>query len=107
MTTRGKLKKEDGFYLEEDSDGDDEFMLQCHNDLVEAEEARKKRLEEKRNRNYVSIKLIPEELWPKIFSYLDSSKEIFQLSTMCKSFRGAISPGLVVQTAVYEGGNRQ
>ena len=86
-------------------------MLQQQQALQRAEETRKhhakKRREEKRKRNFVPVEMIPDQLWPTIFSYLDSSKELFQLSTMSKSFRAAITPELVVQTAVYEGGTRK
>jgi hypothetical protein len=49
--------------------------------------------------------MIPDELLPKIFSYMDSAKEIYQLSLMSKTFRQAITPELVVQCAVFQGGD--
>ena len=52
------------------------------------------------------ISTIPTELLLPIFSYLDSIRDIYHLTTMCKSFRLEISnaPQLVVKTAVFEGG---
>jgi hypothetical protein len=109
VTTRSSNKRERPSYAENDSEDDEEYTLQQHEALERAEETRnrlvKKLREEKRERNYVPVNMIPDELLPKIFSYLDSAKEIYQLSLMSKTFRQAITPELVVQCAVFQGGD--
>lgn len=107
--TRSRNKRNRPSYVEEDSEDDNECLIQDHQALEQAIEYRKhrakKQREARRKRNYVPVEMIPPELLPKIFSYLDNAKEIYQLSLMSKSFRQAISPELVVQSALFQGGD--
>ena len=48
--------------------------------------------------------MIPEELLPHILLYLDSAKEVWQLGNLNKSFRRAITPEIVIRSAVFQGG---
>ena len=86
-------------------------LQQLELSMKRAEEAHRKiggkRREERWLITHPSFKKIPVVLLPKIFSYLDSVKEVWQLSIMCKPFRDAISPKLVVRAAVFQGGKSQ
>jgi hypothetical protein len=110
-TTRARKRRIDGDG-NDDRDIEDEEYQQLALALVEAEERRKqtakKRRKDKWTRNHPVdpfVEMLPFELLPKIFSYLDSVNLVYKLSLLSKSFRHAITPELVVQTAVFQGGN--
>ena len=74
--------------------GFDEKQDQDHQQMA-------KRRKERWERNHPPFEMILVALLPKIFSYLDNVNEVFQLSTLCKSFRLVIkdSPEIVVHAA--------
>ena len=76
--------------------------------LEEAEQTRsrlsKKRRLESFERNHPPFEMLPTELLPNIMLFLDSARDVFNLSLCSKSLREAVSPEIVVRSAVFQGG---
>lgn len=110
MTTRARKRRIDGDG-NDDRDIEDEEYQQLALALVEAEERRKQTAKKRRKDKWIRnhpvdpfVEMLPFALLPKIFSYLDSVNLVYKLSLLSKSFRHAITPELVVQTAIFQGG---
>lgn len=107
-TTRARKRRINGDGGNDECDIDDEEYQQLALALTEAEETRKQTAKKRRKlkwtRNHPQVEMLPVELLPKIFSYLDNVNLVYKLSVLSKSFRHAITPELVVQTAVFQGG---
>lgn len=106
VSTRAKRRRI--FYGEDHDNNEDEEYQQLAEALAESLETQKqltkKRRKDQWKRNYPPIEMLHVELLPKIFSYLDNAKEVYQLSLYSKSFARAITPELVVKVAVFNGG---
>lgn len=76
--------------------------------LEEAERTRsrlaKKRRIESWVRNHPPFEILPTELLPTIMLFLDSARDVYNLSLCSKSLRRAVTPEIVVRSAVFQGG---
>ena len=76
--------------------------------LEEAERTRsrlaKKRRIESWERIHPPFEILPTELLPTIMLFLDSARDVYNLSLCSKSLRRAVTPEIVVRSAVFQGG---
>jgi len=90
-------------------------FTQCNqsfdNILEEAEKTRSRLAKERRKENWLRshppVETLPYCLLPHILSYLDSCKDLYTLSLCSKSFRQAITPEMVVRSAIFQGEKAQ
>lgn len=95
-------------FIEQVDDDELERLLVEEEEEAKAEKEKKRlekkrRLEEKKPK-VCTLEMLPQEVLPLVLSFLDSAQKLYELSLLCKSFREAISPELVVSAAVFQGG---
>lgn len=64
----------------------------------------KKRRKESWQRNHPPFEMLPVDVLPKVMLYLDSARDVYNLSLCSKSLRAAVSTEIVVRAAVFQGG---
>ena len=52
----------------------------------------------------VSFDNIPRDVVQKIYLFLDSARDVYNLSNSSKNLRSSVTPEIVIQAAVFQGG---
>ena len=107
MVVQTRRKRKQISYYEADSEEDDEAMgeIELALDAAQGKCSVCSRQTKKKAKSPTKapFSMIPDEILPKILNYLDNARDVYNLSKMNKSLRNAISPELVIRTAVFSG----
>jgi hypothetical protein len=107
VTTRSKRKLTD----EEPSKVETDIEVVWEESLINAQLAEKARAKKEKKRriqsweqNHPPFEMLVPEVLRLVFLYLDSVRDIYNLSKCSKYIRQAISPEVVIRSAVFNGG---